>query len=116
MIISVKSLNCDLRTKISNSIHSVTYENFQKKRCVRMSCIPPFDDYLQSTMNYAMKIMVINKYYSLKIKLINKYNSMKSKLINKCYAMKIILINKYYSIKIMLINKYESLSNLAQES
>ena len=32
MIFSVKSsnLNCDLRTKISNASHSVTYENFQE--------------------------------------------------------------------------------------
>ena len=99
MIISVKSLNCDLRTKNLNSIHSITYENFQKKKCVRMSCIPPFDDYLQSIMNYSMKIMLINQYYSLKIKLINKYNSMKIKLINKYYATKTILINEYYSVK-----------------
>ena len=101
MVISVESLNCYLRTnfQILSIQCSVTYENLQKKKCGKMSCIPPFDDYLQSIMNYSMKIMLINQYYSLKIKLINKYNSMKSKLINKYYATKTILINEYYSVK-----------------
>ena len=104
MKFSVKSsnLNFDLRTKISNASHSVTYENFQE-------CLVDLHLMTKSTMNYSMKIMLINKYYSLKIKLINKYYSMKIILINKYYSKKIKLINKYCSMKIMLINKYESL-------